>query len=68
MQKLVIYKSYPIFFITTTNMPTKGKLIKEATVKASQAIDANPRLIGTAAIAKFQVLSINGLLVGLSSK
>ena len=47
-------KSYPSFLITTTNMPTKGELIEEAVIKASQAMDADPKLTGTAAAAKFQ--------------
>jgi hypothetical protein len=53
-QKPAIHKSYPTFLITTTNMPTKGELIEEAVIKASQAMDADPKLTGTAATAKFQ--------------
>lgn len=37
-------------------MPTKGELIKEAVTKASQAMDADPKLKGTAAAAKFIAL------------
>jgi hypothetical protein len=37
-------------------MPTKGELIKEAVTKASQAMDADPKLKGTAAVAKFMAL------------
>ena len=36
-------------------MPTKGEFIEEAVIKASQAMDADPKLTGTAAVAKFQV-------------
>ena len=52
-QKPAIYKSYPSFLITTTNILTKGELIEEAVIKASWAIDADSKLTGTAAAAKF---------------